>query len=116
MTVILTIPVEAVIERLDHGKRWTKGWGDYATPTGQTCAHGAIRFCQPIPGDAHLIEQVGARFGFGVNDNDHAAAWALVTRDLIGQHGYTQAHYDTLVAPWASVIGAVHPDDKPVQS
>jgi hypothetical protein len=26
-------------------------------------------------------------------------------RDLIGQHGFTQAHYDTLMAPWVSVMG-----------
>ena len=30
---------------------------------------------------------------------------ALVVRDLIGQHGFTQTHYDTLVAPWESVMG-----------
>ena len=44
-----------------------------------------------------------------------AAAGALVTRDLIGQHGYTQAHYDLLVQPWATIISQVHPDDAPVQ-
>ena len=40
------------------------------------------------------------------------AAWALTLRDLIGQHGFEQAHYDTLTGPWASAIGPVHPDDK----
>ena len=39
------------------------------------------------------------------------AAVALVVRDLIGQHGFTQEHYDTLVAPWAEVVGKAHPDD-----
>jgi hypothetical protein len=39
------------------------------------------------------------------------AARALVVRDLIGQ--YAQDHYDLLTRPWASVIGPVHPDDKP---
>lgn len=39
------------------------------------------------------------------------AARALVTRDLIGQHGYTQDHYDTLTRPWRQVIGPIHPDD-----
>ncbi len=33
------------------------------------------------------------------------AVLALVVRHLIGQHGFTQEHYDTLVAPWESVIG-----------
>ena len=36
-----------------------------------------------------------------------AAARALVVRDLIGQHGFTQTHYDTLVAPWETVIGPI---------
>jgi hypothetical protein len=44
------------------------------------------------------------------------AAWALSVRDLIGQHGFTQAHYDLLTAPWVKVMGPVHPDDKPVSA
>jgi len=39
------------------------------------------------------------------------AAVALSVRHLIGQHGYTQDHYDTLTSPWREVIGPVHPDD-----
>lgn len=42
------------------------------------------------------------------------AARALVVRDMIGQHGFTQAHYDALTRPWATVIGPAHPDDAPV--
>ena len=44
------------------------------------------------------------------------AARALVVRDLIGQHGLTQAHYDTLTRPWRTVIGPIHPDDKSVSA
>ena len=40
------------------------------------------------------------------------AARALVVRDLIGQHGFTQAHYDTFTLPWRAVIGPIHPDDR----
>lgn len=39
------------------------------------------------------------------------AARALVVRDLIGQHGFTQAHYDTFTLPWRTVIGPIHPDE-----
>ncbi len=39
------------------------------------------------------------------------AAGALAVSDLIGQHGFTQAHYDLLTGPLASVIGPIHPDD-----
>jgi hypothetical protein len=40
------------------------------------------------------------------------AARTLAVRDLIGQHGFTQDHYDLLTGLWRSVIGPVHPDDK----
>ena len=39
------------------------------------------------------------------------AAGALAVSDLISQHGFTQAHYDLLTGPLASVIGPIHPDD-----
>ena len=42
------------------------------------------------------------------------AARALVVRDLIGQHGFTQEHYNLLTHVWAAVIGPVHPDDAPI--
>jgi hypothetical protein len=45
---------------------------------------------------------------------DQVAAGALAVRDLIGKHGFTQAHYDTLIGPWRTVIGPVHPDDAEV--
>ena len=41
------------------------------------------------------------------------AARALVVRDQVGDT-FTQAHYDTLTRPWATVIGPVHPDDATV--
>ena len=187
-TTIIHIPVEQVLDRLGHGKLWTRGWGTPDDSTQPTCLHGAIRFCAPVPGDAQLIEQVGARFGFGTFANDQAAdfaaveslirahadisddmladtfgpqwqpivvlvrraailtsaetkaldaaraaaldaaldaaraaaryaardaARALVVRDQVGDT-FTQAHYDTLTRPWATVIGPVHPDDAPV--
>ncbi len=43
------------------------------------------------------------------------AAVALVVRDLIGQHGFTQEHYDTLTGPWRKVVGKLHPDDEEVR-
>ena len=42
------------------------------------------------------------------------AAGALAVRDLIGEHGFTQEHYDTLTGPWRTIIGAIHPDDAEV--
>ena len=50
------------------------------------------------------------------SDAAWVAALALVVRDLIGQHGLTQAHYDTLTLPWRTVIGLIHPDDPAVSA
>jgi len=197
MTTILHIDLDAVDRRLRGGELWAKGWGEPYDPESETCLHGAIRFCSPVPGDANLIEQVGRKYGFGVSDNDDANSWAdirakvvpditdemlaetfgpqwaeivalvrraavltddevdrmdaawvaawdddevdrmdaaldaaldgagdaawfaagaaakaLAVRNLIGQHGFTQAHYDLLTGPWRQVIGPVHPDDE----
>lgn len=48
---------------------------------------------------------------YAARDAAWDAAGALVIRDLIGQHGFTQAHYDLLTVPWRRTIGPIHPDD-----
>lgn len=35
----------------------------------------------------------------------YVAAWAAITRHLIGTADYTQKHYDILIGPWQSVFG-----------
>jgi hypothetical protein len=63
-----------------------------------------------------LEEQLNARqrawaaSDFRSRDAAGDAAHALSVRDLIGA-GLAQSSYDELVAPWASVMGVVHPDD-----
>jgi plasmid maintenance system antidote protein VapI len=204
MNPVITIPEADLVAILGrNGEHWVKqSWGDGVS----ACLHGAIRRCQPVPGDAHLIQQVASRQGWGTGWNDAsstswpmvrarlahieitdadladtfgpqweqivalvrraavltpdeakrlaaardaardaawAAAWAaawdaawaaaaaraaardaawatgaaagaLAARDLIGQHGFTQAHYDLLTGPWRTAIGPVHPDDAEV--
>jgi len=39
------------------------------------------------------------------------AALALLVRDLIGRHGFTQEHYDELTRQWRTVIGPLHHGD-----
>ncbi len=213
MIPVITIPEADLVAILgDRGEHWVQGrWEDGVS----VCLHGAIRRCQPIPGDAHLIERVARRQGWGTGWNDArsttwpmvrerlahikvtdadladtfgpqwaaivalvrrasvltadevqrldaargaaraaaraaaedaardaagaaagaaawgaaraaagAAAWAaaraaagaLAVRDLIGEHGFTKAHYDTLAGPWRTVIGPVHPDDAEVEA
>lgn len=51
-------------------QHWTKGVYDGADGV---CLHGAIRRCQPVPGDAYLIEQVESRLDrWSTNWNDSA--------------------------------------------
>ena len=54
-------------------------------------------------------------------DAARAAAWdaaraaaGLTVRDLIGQHGFAQEHYDILTGPWRQVMGRIHPGDPEV--
>jgi hypothetical protein len=40
------------------------------------------------------------------------AAGALAVRNLVGEFNFTQARYNLVTGPWASVIGPVHPEDR----
>ena len=57
-------------------------------------------------------DAAGAWYATGAGYAAGDAAGALAVRDLIGDT-FTQTHYDLLTAPWSSIIGPVHPDDKP---
>jgi hypothetical protein len=176
---VIEVAVDDILDSV-HERGWAHG--AWQTDDGAGCLHQHIRWCQPVPGDAYLIEQVAIRQGWGpqwndvdgrtvddlkgvlvdhrdITDQDLAdtfgpqwehtvalvrrsavltedeaerlaaardaawdatwdaardAAWALVVRDLIGEHWFTQAHYDTLTGPWRTVVGPVHPDDEVV--
>ena len=109
-TTIIHIPVEQVLDRLGHGNLWTRGWGTPDDSTQPTCLHGAIRFCAPVPGDAQLIEQVGARFGFGTFANDQAADFAAV-ESLIRAHADISDDMlaDTFGPQWQPIVVLVRP-------
>lgn len=105
----ITLPGDAIFERLHHGNLWERcDWGDWETPDAATGLHGAVRFCAPQPGDAYLIEQVGARFGFGTTDNDDAADWAAVEK-LVRSH--TEITDDMLAGTfgphWEQIVALV---------
>ena len=205
MSTVIHLDMQELDRVVHDGDLWTRDI--YEEDDGRMCLHGAIRHCDLQPGDAAIIEQVGARFGFGTFDNDKAGSWqeirgkvqpditdtmlemtfgpqweqivalcrraatltlaetnalydagdadedaarvassrvasrgaawdaarlvvrdvaawgagwgavsdaavGLVVRDLIGQHGFTQHHYDVLTGPWATVIGPAHPNDQ----
>ena len=68
--------------------------------------------------EAENLYAAGDAAGDAAGAVARAAAWyaagaaaGLLVRDLIGQHGFTQQHYDTLTRPWRTAIGPIHPDD-----
>ena len=82
---------------------WVAAWGaamDAARVAAWDATRGATR-------DAAMDTAWDATW-----DATRGATRALLVRDLIGQHGFKQHHYNTLVAPWVKVAGPVHPDDQ----
>jgi len=82
---------------------WVAAWGaamDAARVAAWDATRGATR-------DAAMDTAWDAAW-----DATRGATRALLVRDLIGQHGFKQHHYNTLVAPWVKVAGPVHPDDQ----
>lgn len=83
------VPVDEVLEKLDHGRNWTQGaWEDQ----GKICLHQGIRMCQYQPGDAYLIEQVAdqCHWGTGFNDEgnttfDHIKQKLVEHREILPQ-------------------------------
>lgn len=62
------------------------------------------------------VDAAGGAAGDAAGDAARFVAWGaargLVVRDLIGQHKFTQKHYDVLTRPWRTIIGPIHPDDE----
>ena len=54
--------------------------------------------------DAAWVAAWGAAWA-AARDAARAAARGAVVSDLVGQHGLTQEHVDTLMAPWVQVLG-----------
>ena len=89
----------------DNGEHWVKGaWGD----GDRMCLHGAIRRCQPVPGDAYLIERVAARSGWGTNWNDaDDTSWADVRARLAHIEVTDEDLADTFGPQWMLIVALV---------
>jgi len=81
---------------------WAAAWG---------AAWGAAGGAAGAAARAAAGDAAWAAGGAAARDAARDAARAAATRDLIGQHGYTQEHYDILSGPWRKTIGKIHPDD-----
>jgi hypothetical protein len=105
MTTIIHIDPEAPLHILDeHG--WVKGSYD---ADGRVCLHGAIRLCQPVPGDAQIIEQVAHRQGWGTgwNDSDDTTEQMVRDRLALGIDITDEDLADTFGPQWRAVIHIV---------
>jgi len=68
-TSIISIPGAEPLAILD-ARGWTKGSYGGKGGGGSVCLHGAIRLCQPVPGDAPIVEAVARDQGWGPSWND----------------------------------------------
>jgi len=66
---IISIPGAEPLAILD-ARGWTKGSYGGKGGGGPVCLHGAIRLCQPVPGDAPIVEAVARDQGWGPSWND----------------------------------------------
>jgi len=82
---IISIPGAEPLAVLD-ARGWRKGsYGDEDEGSGPVCLHGAIRLCQPVPGDGQIVEAVAARQGWGTAWNDHPGTDEKMVRALLAK-------------------------------
>jgi hypothetical protein len=88
-----------------NGERWIQGaWGDEQS----MCLHGAIRRCQPYPGDAYLVEQVACQQGWGTDWNDDENTHWVDVRERIARIEITDADLaDTFGPQWEQIVALV---------
>ena len=102
-----TTQIEALLERV----RTLTGAETKALRDAWVTARGAVRY--PAWAAAHDAAREAAWGAWDAGSADWDTAWyatrdavqALAVRDLVGQHGFTQEHYDALVGPWETVMG-----------
>ena len=96
------------------GNAWDAAWDaarDAVVDAARDAAAAAARAAAQVAARAVAGDAAGAAARYAARDAAWDAAWALAVRDLIGQDGFTQQHYDLLTKLWRTVIGPVHPDD-----
>ena len=102
----IRVPVDEVLERLDHGNRWIQG--SWSTSKGE-CLHNGIRACEIHAGDAYLIEQVAARQGWGTEFNDaDGTTFDDVKQKLVEHREILPEELDAVFGPqWQAIVALV---------
>ena len=103
----IIVPVDNVLEALDHGNKWTQGVWEGAD--GSMCLHQGIRVCQVQAGDAFLIERVAERQGWGIDWNDEPGRSFDDIKSRLVEHREVFPHEleETFGPQWAAVCGIV---------
>ena len=102
----ITINTTAVLDLLGQdGEHWTQGSWEEGN---SMCLHGAIRKCQPQLGDAHLVQQVADRQGWGISFNDNAEGWGDVKKRILHGLEVTDEDLADIYGPnWRYVVTLV---------
>ena len=89
----------------ENGEHWVQGqWGI----DDKMCLHGAIRRCQPIPGDAFLIEQVARLKGWGTDWNDgKGTSWSDIRARLAHIEVTDEDLEETFGPQWEHIVALV---------
>ena len=109
---------EHIIRAVMRTRGLTEGWND---ESGRTKDEVVAKLARIEVTDEDLAETFGPSWGLVVavirraavltadEARSLAAAWdaarAAAVADLVGQHGLTQDHIDTLMAPWVQALG-----------
>ena len=102
----IQVEVDAILDSFEHGERWVKGeWSDERG----NCLHQGVRMCQPVLGDAYLIEQVADRQGWGVDWNDDEDRTFDDVKQKLVQHREILPHEleETFGPQWAHIMALV---------
>ena len=102
----IQVEVDAILDSFEHGERWVKGeWSDERGH----CLHQGVRMCQPVLGDAYLIEQVADRQGWGVDWNDDETTTFDHVKQKLVQHREILPHEleETFGPQWAHIMALV---------
>jgi hypothetical protein len=103
---VITIPEAALVATLgDNGEHWIQSSWEEGN---SVCLHGAIRRCQPQPGDAYLVEQVADTQGWGPAWNDNTSTTWPMIRERIAHIEITDTDLaDTFGPQWKHIVALV---------
>jgi hypothetical protein len=84
---------------------WAAAWAADARAAAWAASAGAWRRGAAWASAARAAAARADAWDAAARDAAWDAAWAIAVSDLVGQHGLTQDHIDTLMQPWIAIVG-----------